>query len=83
MDFLDHTIAAWQPHSERTLTRDDAREIAHNVMGFFRVLRDWAEEEKRSDKASLVMPPVEVSLQEIPKVSEREGAETALKTSNA
>jgi hypothetical protein len=48
MDFLDQTIAVWQPYADRPLTREDAREIAHNVVGFFRVLREWAEEEKRS-----------------------------------
>ena len=48
MDFLDQTIAVWQPYTDRHLTREDAREIAHNVAGFFRVLREWAEEEKRS-----------------------------------
>jgi hypothetical protein len=48
MDFLDQTIAVWQPYVDQPLTREDAREIAHNVVGFFRVLREWAEEEKRS-----------------------------------
>jgi hypothetical protein len=48
MDFLDQTIAIWQPRTDRPLTREDAREIAHNVVGFFHVLREWAEEEKRS-----------------------------------
>ena len=48
MDFLDHTIAVWQPHAERPLTREDAREITHNVVGFFGLLREWADEEKRS-----------------------------------
>jgi hypothetical protein len=48
MDFLDQTIAVWQPYADRPLTREDAREITHNVVGFFRVLREWAEEEKRS-----------------------------------
>jgi hypothetical protein len=47
-DFLDQTIAVWQPHADHSLTREDAREIAHNVVGFFRVLREWAEEDRRS-----------------------------------
>lgn len=47
-DFLDQTIAVWQPYADRSLTLEDAREIAHNVVGFFRVLREWAEEERRS-----------------------------------
>ena len=49
MDYLDQTIAVWQPYTDRPLTREDAREIAHNVVGFFRVLREWADEENRAD----------------------------------
>jgi hypothetical protein len=46
MDFLEHTIDVWQPYTDRPLTREDAREIAQNVTGFFRILREWAEEER-------------------------------------
>ena len=52
MDFLDQTIAVWQPHADHALTREDAREIAHNVVGFFSLLREWAEEERRSVAAA-------------------------------
>ena len=48
MDYLDQTIAVWQPYTDRPLTREDAREITHNVVGFFRVLREWADEERTS-----------------------------------
>jgi hypothetical protein len=48
MDYLDQTIEVWQPYKEQPLTREDAREIAHNVIGFFHVLRQWADEEKRA-----------------------------------
>jgi hypothetical protein len=51
MDFLDQTIEVWQPYSERPLSREDAREIAHNVTGFFRLLREWAEEERTAATA--------------------------------
>jgi hypothetical protein len=47
-DFLDYTIAVWQPYSARPLTREDAREISHNVAGFFRILQEWADEERRT-----------------------------------
>ena len=57
-DFIDQTIAVWQPYADRPLTREDAREIAHNVIGFFRVLREWAEEEERSTAAAESSPPV-------------------------
>ena len=57
MDFLDQTIAVWQPYADQPLTREDAREIAHNVVGFFRVLREWAEEEKRSAASDSSLAP--------------------------
>jgi len=56
MDFLDQTIAVWQPYTDHPLTREDAREIAHNVIGFFRVLREWAEEERRSNALAKPSP---------------------------
>jgi len=48
-DFLDQTISIWQPRADRSLTREDAREIVHNVVGFFRVLQEWAEEDRHSN----------------------------------
>ena len=45
-DFRDETITFWQPsYPDRTLTREDARQIIQNVAGFFSVLRGWAEAE--------------------------------------
>ena len=38
-DYLETTRAFWQPHAERELNREDAREMAHNLIGFFTVLR--------------------------------------------
>jgi len=40
-DFADDTIEFWQPRMRRDLSREDARQIAENVSGFFRVLLDW------------------------------------------
>jgi hypothetical protein len=45
-DFLDQTVQVWQQYSERALTREDARKIATNVLGFVQVLREWAHEDK-------------------------------------
>lgn len=42
-DFIDETLAFWQPRTSRRLTREDAREIAYNVTGFFRLLHAWAQ----------------------------------------
>lgn len=51
-DFLDQMIAVWHPYSDRPLTREDAREIAHNVVGFFHILREWVEEERRATSSA-------------------------------
>lgn len=41
-EFLDETITVWQPrYPNRQLTREDAREITANLVGFFRVLMKW------------------------------------------
>jgi hypothetical protein len=40
-DFIDETVAIWQPQADRALTREDGRETIENVTGFFRVLREW------------------------------------------
>ena len=36
----------WQPRLGRDLTDEDARQIMHNVTGFFGVLAEWARAEK-------------------------------------
>lgn len=37
-DFIQDTLAFWQPKSSRKLTEEDAREIAHNSAAFMRIL---------------------------------------------
>jgi hypothetical protein len=41
-NLLDKTLAVWQARSRRELSREDAREIAENISGFFSVLNDWS-----------------------------------------
>ena len=36
------TRHVWQPRVGRDLTDEDARQIVHNVTGFFDVLADWS-----------------------------------------
>ena len=36
----------WQPRIGRDLTDEDARQIIHNVTGFFRVLAEWSRAER-------------------------------------
>jgi hypothetical protein len=41
VEFLDETLAFWQPRSPRPLSREDGREIAANLTEFFQVLSEW------------------------------------------
>lgn len=38
---LQKIIEIWQPASERLLSQEDARQIADNLSGFFKVLAGW------------------------------------------
>ncbi len=40
-EFLDQTIAIWGRFTTRDLSREDARQIAEAVVGFFEVLKAW------------------------------------------
>jgi hypothetical protein len=46
-DYLEVTRAFWQTRTNRLLSREDAREMAHNLLGFFTVLREWTLAERR------------------------------------
>lgn len=39
--FLDETIKFWTPLMGRAVTREDARQIRQNLLGFFRKLQEW------------------------------------------
>ena len=41
-DLADQTIALWQPRVGRALSPEDARQIAENVRGFFKILAEWS-----------------------------------------
>jgi hypothetical protein len=45
------TRQIWQPRFGRDLTDEDARQIMHNVTGFFGVLAEWARTEKMAAAA--------------------------------
>ncbi len=49
-EFLQRTIKVWQPHYPYPLTLEDAREIAENMTGLFRLLdkldRKYADEKE-------------------------------------
>ncbi len=44
---IARTRQIWQPRLGRDLTDEDARQIMHNVAGFFGVLAEWARAERR------------------------------------
>jgi hypothetical protein len=46
-DLLDETRRVWQPQTDRVLTREDAREIVENIVGFFDILHEWDKAERR------------------------------------
>ena len=53
-DYLETTRAFWQPYAERELTREDAREMARNLIGFFTVLREWTHRERERARCGVV-----------------------------
>jgi hypothetical protein len=44
-NLIDRTIAVWQPRLRRDLNREDARQIAENLTGFFTILAEWSRAE--------------------------------------
>lgn len=40
-DLIEQTLRVWQPHTDRELTLEDAREIIENISGFFHLLLTW------------------------------------------
>ena len=47
-DLTRCTRQVWQPRLGRDLSREDARQIAENVTGFFSVLAEWSRAEMPS-----------------------------------
>jgi hypothetical protein len=44
-NLMDRTREVWGPRLRRDLSREDARQIAANVTGFFSILIEWARAE--------------------------------------
>ncbi len=47
-NLIDRTHKVWELRLERSLSRDDARQIAENVTGFFALLAEWSRVETPS-----------------------------------
>ena len=45
--FLEKTKKVWEPDYGRTLTLEEARVIAENVIGFFELLIKWRKEREK------------------------------------
>jgi hypothetical protein len=41
-NLIDRTRKVWEPRLGRNLSREDARQIAENVTGFFAILAEWS-----------------------------------------
>ena len=44
-NLIDRTRQVWQPRIGRDLSREDSRQIAENVTGFFSILAEWSRAE--------------------------------------
>jgi hypothetical protein len=42
VNLIDRTHKVWQPRIGRTLTNEDVRQIAENVINFFSILAEWS-----------------------------------------
>ena len=49
MTFAERTLAMWQARAMHALSAEDARQIGEVVLGFFRVLREWAAQHTDSE----------------------------------
>jgi hypothetical protein len=44
-NLINRTCQVWQARTGRDLSREDARQIAENVTGFFAILAEWSRAE--------------------------------------
>ncbi len=51
-ELIDETLRVFQPHSAEALTRDDAREIVHNIAAYLSLLAEWD-----ADSTDAAAPP--------------------------
>ena len=45
-DQIERTLEVWQPRIGHDLSRDEAKQIAANVTGFFSILTEWSRAEQ-------------------------------------
>ncbi len=61
---IARTREVWQPRLGRDLTDEDARQIMHNVTGFFGVLAGWSRAERLA-AANDAAPPAKPNQGEV------------------
>jgi hypothetical protein len=49
-EFLKRTIEVWQPYCSKTLSLEDAREIAVNMVGLFSLLHELEQKYEEKEK---------------------------------
>jgi hypothetical protein len=50
---IEQALVVWQPRTSKTLSAEDAHEMARNVSGFFAVLRRWEAAERNVAQSPL------------------------------
>jgi hypothetical protein len=45
-NLIEQTRQLWQPRLGRDLSREEARQVAENVTGFFAILAEWSRAER-------------------------------------
>ena len=55
-EFLEKTIAVWQPYSSASLSLEEAGEIAENMTGLFFLLLEWKRKYAKKEKRPLSKP---------------------------
>ena len=62
-NLIDRTREVWKPRLGRDLTRENARQIAENVTGFFSILAEWS-------RAEIPLPANDTAEQSTPDTGE-------------
>jgi hypothetical protein len=54
---VEETQRVWQSRLGRDLSREEARQLTSNIIGFFRTLSDWSATERQSAQIASDMRP--------------------------
>jgi hypothetical protein len=51
-DLIEHTMAFWSERTQQVFSREEARQMVANVVGFFQVLTEWQRNASEEDQNS-------------------------------